>query len=165
MNYVIAGLDPAIQSNGSVRWPRVPGSSPGMTIRLRASGGLGLGHAERVEIGVEHRHLLPPFVLILFADADHGAQRLHVEAIALRLGIDFAEIGGERRFFLLEPLDAGDNGTKLALVDSGAARSTSILLTIDLPRSLGGGAITGQRAGNFYPAYPEPCAKPSVWEP
>ena len=54
-----------------------------------------------------------PLVLILLADADHGARRLDVEAIALRLGVDLAKIGREGRLLLLEPLDAGDNGTKL----------------------------------------------------
>ena len=66
-----------------------------------------------MEIGDKHRLLLLPLVLILLADANHGAQRLHVEAVALGLGIDLAEIGGERRLLLLEPLDAGDDGTKL----------------------------------------------------
>jgi hypothetical protein len=119
-----------------------------------------------MEIGVEHRHLLPPLVLILLADADHRTQRLHVEAIAFRLGIDLAKVGGEGRFLLLEPLDAGHNGTKLVFGCVLELHSRPlILLTIDLPRSLGVGAVTGQRAGNFYPAYPEPCAEPSVWEP
>ena len=44
-----------------------------VTVKIGALGGLGLGHAERMEIGVEHRLLLTPLVLILLADADHGA--------------------------------------------------------------------------------------------
>ena len=54
-----------------------------------------------------------PLVLVLLAEANHRAQRLHVEAVTLGLGIDLAQIGGERRLLLLEPLDAGDDGTKL----------------------------------------------------
>jgi hypothetical protein len=66
-----------------------------------------------VEVGDKHRLLLSPLVLVLLADTDHGLERLHVEAVALRLGIDLAQIGGERRLLLLEPLDAGDDCTKL----------------------------------------------------
>ena len=107
------GTDPRGAQVDPLEPARLRAPDAGSGCPMRASGGLRLGHAERVEIGVEHRHLLPPLVLILLADADHGAQRLHVEAIALRLGIDLAKIGGERRLLLLEPLDAGDNGTKL----------------------------------------------------
>jgi hypothetical protein len=70
-------------------------------------------HAERMKIGREHGLGLAPLVLVLLAQPDHGPQRLHVEAITRGLGLDFAEIGGESRLLLLEPLDAGDNGTKL----------------------------------------------------
>ena len=66
-----------------------------------------------MEIGVEHGLFLAPLVLILLANADHRPEGLDVEAIALGFGIDLAEIGGERGLFLLEPLDAGDDGTKL----------------------------------------------------
>ena len=72
-----------------------------------------LGHAERVEIGGQHRLFLAPLVLVLLAQADHCPERLDVEAVAFGLGIDLAQIGGERRLLLLEPLDAGDDGAKL----------------------------------------------------
>ena len=134
----------------------MPGLDPAMTYfeQLDCSAPLGrfsLGrHAERVEIGVEHRLLLAPLVLVLLADADHRAERLHVEAIALRLGIDLAQIGGERRLLLLEPLDAGDEWREAGLwLSSGAARGPLIFLTIDLPRSLGRAAVTGQRTGDL----------------
>ena len=84
-----------------------------MTIRLRASGRLRLRHAERMEIGVEHGLFLFPLIGVLFADADHGSQRLDVEAVALRLGIDVAKIGGERGLLFLQSLDAGDDGAEL----------------------------------------------------
>ena len=66
-----------------------------------------------MQVGVEDRHLLAPLVLVLLADAYHGAKCLHVEAVALGLGLHLSEVGGERRLFLLEPLDAGDEGAKL----------------------------------------------------
>ena len=66
-----------------------------------------------MQIGGQHGLFLAPLVLVLLAQADHRAERLHVEAVAFGLGIDLAQIGGERRLLLLQPLDAGDDGTKL----------------------------------------------------
>ena len=45
--------------------------------------------------------------------ANHGAERLHVEAVALHLGVDLAEIGGGRRLLLLEPLMRATMAAKL----------------------------------------------------
>lgn len=80
--------------------------------RQRLSG-LGVGHAERVEVGGEHRFFLAPLVLVLLAQANDRPQRLHVEPVALRLGIDLAQVCGEGCLLLLEPLDAGNERTKL----------------------------------------------------
>ncbi len=46
---------------------------------------------------------------------DHLAQHLDVEAVALGLGEDFLDLLGDLRPFLLEALDALDDGLELAL--------------------------------------------------
>jgi hypothetical protein len=66
-----------------------------------------------MKVGVEDQLFLAPLILVLLAQADHSAQRLDVEAIALGLGIDLAQIPGERRLLLLQPFDARNDGTKL----------------------------------------------------
>ena len=47
------------------------------------------------------------------------AQDLGVEAVALRLGIDFLDVAGDRLLLLLEPLDALDEALELALGEAG----------------------------------------------
>ena len=66
-----------------------------------------------MEIGGEHRLFFAALVLVLLAQANHRPQRLDVEAGSFRLSVDFAQIRGERGLFLFQPLDTGDDGTKL----------------------------------------------------
>ncbi len=66
-----------------------------------------------MEVRVEDQLFLAPLIIVLLAQADHGAQRLDVEAVALGLEIDLAQIPGERRLLLLQPFNARNDGTKL----------------------------------------------------
>ena len=73
------GLDPGIHDSfcTAKTWMAGDAARPrqvSVTVKISgALGGLRLGHAERMEIGVEHRLLLTPLVLVLLADADHCA--------------------------------------------------------------------------------------------
>src|SRR6185437_8136031 len=79
-----------------------------------------LQHPQGVHVGLEHGLLLAALVDILLAQADDGAQSLNVEAVALGLGIDVADIVGSRLLFLLKPLDALDNSLELVLGEAGS---------------------------------------------
>src|SRR3974390_2236326 len=72
-----------------------------------------LEHAERMQIGFEQRLLLLALVDILFAQADNNTQRLDVKAVALGLGVDVADIIGDRLFLFLHPFDPLDEGFEL----------------------------------------------------
>src|SRR6516225_1575342 len=74
-----------------------------------------LEHAERVHIGFEQRLLLLALVAVLLAQADNDTQCLDVKAVALGLGIDIANVVGDRFFLFLEPLDPLDKGFELIL--------------------------------------------------
>src|SRR5262249_27165315 len=76
-------------------------------------------HAQRVHVGLEHRLVFHPLVLVLLAQAHHGTHGLHVVAVALGLGIDVADIVGNRLLLLLEPLDALDESLELILGETG----------------------------------------------
>ena len=78
-----------------------------------------------MHVGLEHGLLLAALVGVLLAQADDGAQRLDVEAVALGLGIDVADVVGGRLLFLLEPLDALDDGLELILGEAGSRLSFS----------------------------------------
>ena len=65
-------------------------------------------HAERFQVEIEHRFLFLALVGVLLAERDHLAQDLGVEAVALGLGVDFLDVGGDRLLLLLKPLDALD---------------------------------------------------------
>src|SRR5689334_23997029 len=58
---------------------------------------------ERVHVGLEHRLVLDPLVLVLLAQTYHRAHGLHVVAVALGLGVDVADVVGDRLLLLLEP--------------------------------------------------------------
>jgi hypothetical protein len=73
-----------------------------------------------MHVGLEHGLLLAALVGVLLAQADDGAQRLDVEAVALGFGIDVADVVGGRLLFLLEPLDALDNSLELVLGEAGS---------------------------------------------
>ena len=85
----------------------------------RTNSGKSVHHAERVHVGVEHFLLLAAFVGVELAQAHDRAQRLDVEAVALGLGIDVADVVGGRLLLLLEPLDALDDGFELILGEAG----------------------------------------------
>ena len=55
-----------------------------------------LAHSQGGQIKVQHRFLFLEVGLVQFPHADHLAHDLGVEAGALGLGIDFADVGGER---------------------------------------------------------------------
>src|SRR5215470_9493560 len=71
-----------------------------------------------MHIGLQDRFLLLALVGILLAHPHDGAQRLDVEARALGLRIDVADVVGDRLLFLLQPLDALDEGLELILAES-----------------------------------------------
>src|SRR3546814_502230 len=63
-------------------------------------------HAERLLVEVEDGFLLLAVARIHLPQADDLAQNLGVEAVALGFRIDLADVGGQRRLFLFEALDA-----------------------------------------------------------
>src|SRR3984957_19167277 len=70
-------------------------------------------HAERMQVGLQYSLLLLALVDVLLAQPHHRAQRFHIEAVALGLGIDVANVVGDRLLFLFEALDAFDKGLEL----------------------------------------------------
>src|SRR5215472_2199306 len=88
------------------------GTSPAMTsverLPLRQ-------HTERVQVGFQNRLLLLALVDVLLAQPHHRAQRFHIVAVALGLGIDVAHVIGDRLLFFFQPLDALDEGLELIL--------------------------------------------------
>src|SRR5215470_4393879 len=65
------------------------------------------------EIGVEQRLLLVALLLVLFAHANHFAQDLDIEAVALGFLIDFLLGFGEFLDLLLDVFDALDDRAQL----------------------------------------------------
>jgi hypothetical protein len=76
-------------------------------------------HPQRLHIGLQDGLLFLALVGILLAQAPDGAQCLHVEAIALALGIDVADIVGDRLLLFFQPLDALDDRLELILGEAG----------------------------------------------
>ena len=76
-------------------------------------------HPQRLQIQIEHRFLFLEVGLVEFPHPHHLAHDLGVEAGALGLGIDFADIGGQRRALLLQPLDAVDEGFEMFFGEAG----------------------------------------------
>src|SRR5215211_3157740 len=72
-------------------------------------------HSECVHVRLEDRLVLAAFVGVLLAQAHDGAQCLGVEPVGLRLRVDVAHVVGEGFLFLLEPLDALDEGLEMIL--------------------------------------------------
>src|SRR5882672_12015346 len=103
----MAGAIPAICVDGPADAPRRD--------RPAAPGRNKSNHPKRVHVGLKHRLVLHPLVLILLAQPHDRAQRLDVIAIALGLGIDVADVVSDRLLLLLEPLDALDDGLELIL--------------------------------------------------
>src|SRR5262245_61807414 len=125
------GGNPATQS---LRFAK-PGSPPARG-RAEQRGALPQ-HTERVQVGFQDRLLLLALVDVLLAQPHHRAQRLHVEAVALGLGIDIANIVGDRLLFLFDPLDALDNGFELGVGETAGGWLV-----------LGGGSGGGGRSGS-----------------
>src|ERR1700757_3435311 len=70
-------------------------------------------HPQRLHIGFQDALLLLALVGILLAQAHDGAQRLHIETVALALGVDVANVVGDGLFLFFQPLDALDDGLEL----------------------------------------------------
>ena len=83
-----------------------PSARPGMTGALPQ-------HPQRVQVGFQYSLLLLALVDVLLAQPHHRAQRFHIEAVALGLGIDVANVVGDRLLFFFEALDAFDKGLEL----------------------------------------------------
>ena len=68
-----------------------------------------------MQVGLQNGLLLLALVDVLLAQPHHDAQRLDVEAVALGLGIDVADVVGDRLLLFFEPLDPLDDGLELIL--------------------------------------------------
>ena len=79
-------------------------------------------HPQRLQVGFEDRFLLLALLLVLLAQPHHGAQRLHVVAVAFGLGIDIADVVGDRLFFFFQAFDALDDRSELILGESRRGR-------------------------------------------
>src|SRR5260370_17388240 len=88
------------------------GRCPSWHARKRPAAGASQ-HSERLHVGFQNGLLLSALVGVLLAQADDGAQRLDVKAVALGFGIDVADIVGNRLLFFFQPLDALDDGLEL----------------------------------------------------
>src|ERR1700760_2815733 len=84
----------------------------GATVSMRRTP---LQHPQRLHVGLENGLGLLTLVGILLAQPHDGAQRLDVEAVALALGIDVADVVGDGLLLLFQPLDALDDGFELVL--------------------------------------------------
>src|ERR1700730_13003548 len=78
----------------------------------------GLQHPERLHIGFQDGFLLGALVGVLLAQPHDGAQRLDIKAVAFRLGIDVADIVGNRLLFFFQSFDTLNDGLELVLGES-----------------------------------------------
>src|SRR5262249_5978391 len=85
--------------------------------------------------GLQDRFLLLALVGILLSQANDGAQRLDVVAVALGFRIDIADVVGDGFLFLLQPLDPLDDGFELVL---GEARRLRFVRFVGLDGGRGG---------------------------
>src|ERR1700674_2396233 len=72
----------------------------------------------RLHVGFENGLLLGALVGVLLAQTHDRAQRLDVEAVALGLGVDVANVVGDGLLLLLQPLDTLDDGLELIFCES-----------------------------------------------
>src|SRR5258708_7109822 len=79
-------------------------------------------HPKRLHVGFQDGFLFGPLVGVLLAQAHDGAQRLDVEAVALGLRIDVADVVRDRLLFFFQPLDALDDGLELVFCKFGRGR-------------------------------------------
>ncbi len=80
----------------------------------RKAGGLA-AHSKRAEIEIEYRFLLLQVGLVELPHTHNLTHDLGVEARALRLGINLADVGGQCRTLFFQPLDAVDEGAQMFL--------------------------------------------------
>ena len=76
-------------------------------------------HSQRLHVGFQDGFLFRPLVGVLLAQAHDGAQRLDVEAVALGLGIDVADVVRDGLLLFFQPLDALDDGLELIFREFG----------------------------------------------
>jgi hypothetical protein len=72
-----------------------------------------------VHVGLDDRLLFAPLVGVLLAQPHDDTERLDVETVALGLGIDVADIVGDRLLLFFQPLHALDKGLELVLRKAG----------------------------------------------
>src|SRR5437016_2209252 len=102
-----------------------------------------------MHVGFQDRPLLSALLDILLAQPHDRAQRLDVEAVALGLHIDVADVIGERLLLLLEALDSLREGFQVILrksgrrllLGSGSGRHWGLLRSRNL-------CMVGRRFGN-----------------
>src|SRR5512146_685826 len=92
----------------------------------RSLRGLAPAHAERAHIGFEQRLLLVEISLVHLPDLDDLPHHFHVEAVALGLGIDVADIVGERLLFFFEALDPFDERFQVLSGDPARLRHETL---------------------------------------
>src|ERR1044072_8594111 len=68
-------------------------------------GGPPLQHPQRLQIRLQNRFLLLALVPLLLAQPPPVWDRFDVKAFALALGVDVADVVGERLFLFFQPLD------------------------------------------------------------
>ena len=82
-------------------------------------------HAKGVHVEIQQGVLFLQFGLVELTQADDLAQDLHLEAIALGLGIDIADVGGEARLFFFQALDARHDLAQLVCCNAPDVRHGS----------------------------------------
>src|SRR5262249_34368317 len=96
-------------------------------------------HPQRVQVGFQDRFLLLALVDVLLAHPHHCAQRFHIVAVGLGLGIAITHVVGDRLLFFFEPLDALDKSLELVL------RETVRGLFVSGSGGSGGGGSSGHQ--------------------
>src|SRR5262245_24143020 len=92
----------------------MPGTGPGMTTKTSVrTSEPSIQHAERMHVGRHDRLGFLSLIDVLLAQPHDLTQRLDVEARALGLGVDVADIFGNRLLLFFQPLDALDEGLEL----------------------------------------------------
>src|SRR5580700_510552 len=101
-------------------------------------------HTQRVQVGLQNSLLLLALVDVLLAQPHHDPQRLDVEAIALSLGINVADVVGDRLLLFLELFNALNEGLELVLgeavggllVFGGGSGGHRVLLAFSIARGV-----------------------------
>src|SRR5580698_5516770 len=112
-------------------------------------------HPERVQVGLENSLVLLTLVDVLLAQPHHDAQRFDVEAVALGLRVNVADVVGDRLLLLFEPLDALDDRLELILgeavgglfvIFSGSGGGHRVLLAFQLREVSVAGRFSSKQA-------------------